>query len=128
MDSLVRIAQDVYAITERIEFDDTEITRGKSDCATAVATDGFFSLSQLHLVDSATMNDSRMTEGALRRVFFQRFLSDDFDLHGQIVCAKGESIDAQMTELFIIWMNVVILKMALLTSWKIPLILQSDGI
>lgn len=94
--SLVRITQDVYAITERIEFDDTEITRGKSDCATAVAADGFFSLSQLHLVDSATMNDSRMTEGALRRVFFQRFLSDDFDLHGQIVCAKGESVDAQI--------------------------------
>jgi len=95
-DSLVRIAQDVYAITGRIEFDDTEITRGKSDCGTAVAAEGFFSLSQLHLVDSATMNDSRMTEGALRRVFFQRFLSDDFDLHGQIVCAKGESIDAKI--------------------------------
>lgn len=93
---LVRIDQDRYAILARIDFDDSEVSRGRSYCETAIASDGFFSLAQLRLDDSAAMNDQRLTDNALRRVFFQRFLSDDFDAHGQIVCAKGASIDGQI--------------------------------
>lgn len=96
LDNLVWIWQDVYAIAERIEFDDAEVARGRSCCKTAIAAEGFFSLSQLCLNDSAAMNDRRMTDSALRRVFFQRFLSDNFDAHGQIVCAKGANIDGQI--------------------------------
>ena len=96
MDNLVWIGQDVYAIAERIEFDDAEVCRGRSCCETAIAAEGFFSLSQLCLDDSAAMNDPRMTGSALRRVFFQRFLSDNFDVNGQIVCAKGANIDGQI--------------------------------
>jgi len=96
LDNLVWIGQDVYAIAERIEFDDTEVARGRSCCETAITEEGFFSLSQLSLDDSAAMNDLRMTDSAFRRVFFQRFLSDDFEAHGQIVCAKGANIDGQI--------------------------------
>ena len=94
--NLIRIDQDRYAILARIDFDDSEVSRGRSYCETAIASDGFFSLAQLRLDDSAAMNDQRLTDNALRRVFFQRFLSDDFDAHGQIVCAKGASIDGQI--------------------------------
>ena len=94
--NLVRIAQDTYAITKRIEFDDDEVARGKALCKTVIEEEGFFSLSQLSLPDSATMNDQRLTDNVLRRVFFQRFLADGFDLHGQIVCVKGASIDGQI--------------------------------
>ncbi len=94
--NLIRIDQDRYAILARIDFDDSEVSRGRSYCETAIASDGFFSLAQLRLGDSAAMNDQRLTDNALRRVFFQRFLSDDFDAHGQIVCAKGASIDGQI--------------------------------
>ncbi len=94
--NLIRIDQDRYAILARIDFDDSEVSRGRSYCETAIASDGFFSLAQLRLNDSAAMNDQRLTDNVLRRVFFQRFLSDDFDAHGQIVCAKGASIDGQI--------------------------------
>ena len=96
LDNLVWIGQDAYAIAGRIEFDDAEVCRGRSCCETAIAAEGFFSLSQLCLDDSAAMNDPRMTGSALRRVFFQRFLSDNFDINGQIVCAKGSNIDGQI--------------------------------
>ena len=94
--NLVRIAQDTYAITKRIEFDDDEVARGKALCKTVIEEEGFFSLSQLSLPDSATMNDQRLTDNVLRRVFFQRFLADSFDVHGQIVCVKGACIDGQI--------------------------------
>ena len=94
--NLVRICQDAYAIVSRIEFDDAEVARGKSQCESAIKAEGFFSLSQLHLDDSAAMNDRGLVDSALRRAFFQRFLSERFDIHGQIVCVKGASIDGQI--------------------------------
>ena len=96
LDNLIRINQDTYAIVSRIEFDDAEIFRGRSQCESAIEAEGFFSLSQLHLDDSAVMNDRGLADSALRRAFFQRFLSERFDIHGQIVCEKGASIDGQI--------------------------------
>lgn len=96
LSDLVRNGKNSYAIVSRIEFDDAEVSRGKSQCETAIKAEGFFSLSQLCLNDSAAMNDRRLVDSALRRSFFQRFLSEQFDIHGQIVCAKGASIDGQI--------------------------------
>ena len=96
LDNLVRISQDAYAIVSRVEFDDAEVARGRSQCESAIQAEGFFSLSQLRLDDSAAMNDRGMADSALRRAFFQRFLSERFDIHGQIVCAKGASMDGQI--------------------------------
>lgn len=96
LDNLVRISQDAYVIVSRVEFDDAEVARGRSQCESAIEAEGFFSLSQLRLDDSAAMNDRGMADRALRRAFFQRFLSERFDIHGQIVCAKGASIDGQI--------------------------------
>lgn len=96
LDLLVRISQDLYAIVSRVEFDDTETSRGKSQCESAIQAEGFFSLSQLCLNDSVAMNDRRIVDSALRRVFFQRFLSERFDIHGQIVCSKGANMDGQV--------------------------------
>ena len=96
LDNFVRISQDTYAIVSRVEFDDSEVSRGRLQCESAIEAEGFFSLSQLRLDDSAAMNDRMLTDGALRRCFFQRFLSERFDIHGQIVCAKGASLDRQI--------------------------------
>ena len=96
LNDLVRVNQDLYVLAARIEFDDVEVARGKADCEAAIKDEGFFSLSQLRLEDSVTMNDQGVSDGVLRRVFFLRFLSDRFDAHGQIVCAKGTTIDGQI--------------------------------
>lgn len=93
---LIKINQDLYAISSQIEFDAAEVSRGKSQCEAAIEADGFFSLSQLRLDDSMAMNDRRLTDSALRRSFSQRFLSKRFDTHGQIVCKKGESVSGQI--------------------------------
>ena len=96
VDDLIRISQNLYAIVSRIEFDDVEVSRGRLQCEAAIKTEGFFSLSQLRLDDSAAMNDQRLVDSVLRRSFFRRFLSGQFDIHGQIVCAKDASMDGQI--------------------------------
>ena len=83
-----------WAVSDRIAFDEDETAAGRDECSTAVANDGFFSLAQLHLENSVAMNDHRLADGTLRRLFFQRFLSEEFDLAGQIVHAKGSAVDA----------------------------------
>ena len=83
-----------WAVSDRIAFDEDEMAAGRAECSTAVANDGFFSLAQLQLENSAAMNDHRLADGTLRRTFFQRFLSEEFDLAGQIVHAKGSAVDA----------------------------------
>ena len=92
----IRNDQDSYAIVSRVAFDEVEISRGSADCEMAVKTKGFFSLLQLRLDNSSAMNDRELTNCALRGAFFQRFLSDRFDIHGQIVCVKGASVDGQL--------------------------------
>lgn len=94
--NLVRIGPDMYAMTERVEFDDFEIERGKTDCEKNIANDKFFLLSQLRLANSTAMNDPRMTDKAIRRVFYMRFLSGKFDIEGQVVCAKGAIINRKI--------------------------------
>ena len=96
LDDLVWNNQDTYAIASRVEFDDAEVSRGRSQCESSIETEEFFSLSQLRLDDSVAMNDRGVADSALRRIFFQRFLSERFDIHGQIVCAKGANIDGQV--------------------------------
>lgn len=92
---LINNTHDSYAIVARINFDDREVTRGCAQCETAIEADGFFSLSQLSLEDSVSMNDPRLTDNALRRSFFRRFLSERFDIHGQVVCARGAKMEGQ---------------------------------
>lgn len=94
-DGLIRNGAGTYAVTTRILFDDDEVSRGTSCCETAIGRDGFFSLSQLALADSASLNDRRLSDGALRRAFYARFLSDGRELHGQVVCACGANLDGQ---------------------------------
>lgn len=92
----IRNSPGVWAFSDRIAFDEDEATDGRRECAAAVMKDGFFSLPQLRLENSAAMNDRRLAEGTLRRAFFQRFLSGDFALKGQIVCRKGEEADSRL--------------------------------
>ena len=91
----IRNSAGVYALAGNIVFDDTEVSEGKRRCAESVSREGFFSLGELALDDSASMNDSGLSPGALRLAFFQRFLAGDFDHKGQIVCKKGSPADSR---------------------------------
>ena len=91
---LIWNAPGVWVFPDLIDFDEDETAVCLAECKAAVAKDGFFSLALLRLENSAAMNDSRIADGTLRRAFFRRFLSKDFDLAGQIVHAKGSVVDA----------------------------------
>ena len=86
---------DTYVRLSRIMFDEEEVKTAVHHCRAAVERDGFFSLAQLDLPESAAFNPSEFEVQALRRVFFSKFLSKEFDLKGQLVSVKGERLDAQ---------------------------------
>lgn len=94
-DNMIWNGSDAYAVLGRISFDESEVEKGVSSCDASVGKDGFFSLVHLNLVASEALNDRRLSDKALRHAFFLRFLSGRFDLHGQIVCARGAEFDAQ---------------------------------
>lgn len=91
----IRNSSGSWAVSYRILFDEDETATGRNECSAAVAKDGFFSLAQLRLDNSAAMNDRRLADGTLRRAFFLRFLAEDFDCKGQIVCRKEEDVDSR---------------------------------
>ena len=84
---------DSYANISAVEFDGPEVERGKELCRLQIEKDGYFSLSQLDLPNSAALNSPRLQSGTLRHVFFKRFLSGDYKLHGQIVGRTGDEVD-----------------------------------
>ncbi len=87
-------SKDEYAVLERIEFDDAEVERGRRLCESCIREDGFFSLAQIVLEDSAAMNDSRLSDFALRHAFYLRFLDGHFARHGRMVHEVGADIQA----------------------------------
>lgn len=78
-------AKGEYVVRDRIEFDDAEVERGRKLCESCVKNDGVFSLKQLVLDDSSATNDPRLSNFALRREFFRRFLEKDFGVKGDRV-------------------------------------------
>lgn len=75
-------AKGEYVVLEKIEFDNTEVEGGRKLCESCVKNDGYFSLKELVLDDSADMNDPRLSKLALRREFYRRFLEDRFSVKG----------------------------------------------
>lgn len=73
-------AKGEYVVLEKIEFDNAEVEGGRKLCESCVKKDGHFSLEELVLDDSADMNDSRLSELALRKAFYHRFLEDRFSV------------------------------------------------
>lgn len=94
-DSMIWNGAGTYAVLDRISFDGSDVKKGVLSCDASVGEYGFFSLVHLNLDASAALNDRRLSGNALRHAFFLRFLSGKFDLHGQIVCARGAKLDAQ---------------------------------
>jgi hypothetical protein len=85
---------DSYVNVDLIDFEEGEITEGIRSCRQMVRKEDVFSLAQLDLSVSKALNPSALQMSVMRQVFFVRFLSDDFDLHGQIVSRKGTDVDA----------------------------------
>lgn len=71
-------AKGEYVVLEKIEFDNAEVEGGRKLCESCVKNDGYFSLKELVLDDSADMNDPRLSKWALRKAFYHRFLEDRF--------------------------------------------------
>ncbi len=85
---------DTYARLSRIAFDDDEAECAVRLCGREVSENGFIPLTQLDLSTSAALNPPSLETGTLRRVFFRRYLADDYDLHGGVIIAKGREADA----------------------------------
>lgn len=73
-------AKGEYVVLEKIEFDNAEVEGGRKLCESCVKNDGYFSLKELVLDDSADMNDPRLSKWALRKAFYHRFLEDRFSM------------------------------------------------
>lgn len=84
-----------YAIPDRVEFDEHEASASVDYVCREIDKRGYFSLAQLNFADSAALNDSNLTTTVIRKVFFYRYLSGEFDIHGQIVCRHGAAIDGR---------------------------------
>lgn len=78
-------AKGEYVVLEKIEFDNAEVEGGRKLCESCVKNDGYFSLKELVLDDSADMNDPRLSKLVLRREFYRRFLEDRFSVKGDRV-------------------------------------------
>lgn len=84
-----------FAYAERLLFDEVEADTTLRACEAEVESYGFYSLSKAEFGASRAMNDGDVAEPAMRREFFNRYLSNRFDLKGQIVGARGADADAQ---------------------------------
>lgn len=95
-DAFVRNSQEEYVLSEKVAFDEREVSVVLSRVRKEITGCGFCSLAQFEFEDSKTLNDNALTIGALRKVFYNRYLSCDYAMRGQVVCAHGAEIDARV--------------------------------
>ena len=83
----VRVAEGTYRLLADILLDENECQE--------VSRMGFFSMTADAFRRSIERNGD-ISPSAIQTAFFERFLSDRFDRHGKIVCAKGAPFDSKM--------------------------------
>lgn len=94
-DRFVRVASGTYRLLSSILLDEPECAAAATEVSREVSSKGFSSLARLRLVRSMERN-GEIAETSVRLRFFQRFLSDEFDRHGQVVCPRGADLDSRI--------------------------------
>lgn len=89
----IRVEKGVYTHVSKVEIDEREGGRAEERVLADIADHGFASLAAIDVSLSIELNPE-LSEAAIRKALFDRFLADRFDRRGNVITPKGTEMSS----------------------------------
>jgi hypothetical protein len=87
----IQVSKTSYTHISKIEFDEKECNLICANIPKEVSDSGFVSLKSF-TIPSNLLNNPDIPESTLKNIIFQKYLSDRFELHNNLIALKGSNI------------------------------------